>query len=190
MIEHLPHPLLSPSSPSCLSFAACLCVARRAYWRESGGGGKGGSQIIRRRESLVSIKHSILSAFDNLSFFVAGTSRWGTTRPSSGGTGGTRSGTLFFSDWAPHLQFQRDTYHKKITVQKKDTVVFAPLMIIIICSKILYFTQININICLKILLPFGRLWRQKIKKSPLSKCIFFIFQSLSLFDFLTWSKYY
>ncbi len=103
----------SPVTKFSLSQTSCASPVELTDGRV-GDGVRGGSQIIRRRgrESLVSINHSILSAFDHQSIFVAGTSRWGTTRPSSGGTGGTRSGTLFFSDWAPLLQFQRDTYHK------------------------------------------------------------------------------
>ncbi len=53
----LPTPYPIPPSASCLSFSAFLCVADRAYWRETGGGGGGWgwarSLIIRPLQSLV-----------------------------------------------------------------------------------------------------------------------------------------
>ncbi len=52
----LPHPLPLLPSVSCLAFSVSLCFGGRAYWQERGGGRRGRSQSVRRRESLVLYK--------------------------------------------------------------------------------------------------------------------------------------
>ncbi len=60
VVQLSPGPTRSPSA-SCLSFSVFLSVAGRAYWRESGVRGWGGSKSYDRKKAWPFVNHSILS---------------------------------------------------------------------------------------------------------------------------------